>query len=97
MSLGKPEGLAWTVAVLGSGSASPARTVRRAVMVQVSPTERVPSAFELTMKVLAASRRLPRSVSVTVTLLGNLLNADDEGVGGIEEVAQERVGNRHVD
>ena len=40
-----PEGLAWTVTVLGSGSASPARTVRRAVMVQTSPGESAPSAL----------------------------------------------------
>src|SRR5213075_777187 len=54
--------------VLGSGSGSPGCTVRRAVVVQVSPTERVPSAFELVMKGLVGSRRLPRRLSLTAPL-----------------------------
>src|SRR5438874_124679 len=60
--------LALAVTVLGRGSESVATTVRRAVMVQASPGESAPSALLERTKLLAPSR-LPRSVSVMLTLI----------------------------
>src|SRR5436853_218882 len=69
MSLGKPVGFAWTVTVLGRGSASVERTVRRAVIVQTSPGERASAAMvKLALTVLGRGSGSP-AMTVRVALM----------------------------
>src|SRR5258706_12676954 len=69
MSLAKPVGFAWTVAVLGRGSASLAKTVRRAVIVQISPTESAPSALLETGSALGGASGYPSRVAVPLKVI----------------------------